>query len=263
MKYIQIYFLNFQRAFVHRGETFLYIGMSVLNPLTMIFLWHGAFLSADKIGSLTLTDINTYFLVLILLNNLISVHIEEKIATRDIQQGGILGHLMRPMSYFWQCFAAEFSYRSFQAFVVILAMFVLIRILHIEFIHPTLLHIVQFSLCAFIALFISFTYKFIMGISAFWLTDTNGLFSTLVVLELVFGGFIMPLELYPEWLQTLAHFSPYPYMYYYPYKALVGKLSHTEFASIFMLQLVILGILAGISYVTWNKGVKKFTAVGQ
>ncbi len=263
MKYLKIFLLHLQRAFVHRGETMLYIAMSILSPLTMIYLWKGALSPTDTIGIYNLSDLNTYFLTFLLLNNLLTVHIEERIASKHIQHGEILGYLLKPMSYYWQNFTTEMSYRSNQSVIAIVAIVVLVSTLNISFLHPTPMHYLQFLLMAMVGLFISFTYKYILGLTAFWLTDTNGLFNTLIVAELLLGGFVMPIGLYPDWVKLLAHLTPFPYIYYYPSQALLGKLSQVEFLESVALQLFVLILLWLAAKHTWKNGIKKLTAIGQ
>lgn len=263
MKYLKIFLLHLQRAFVHRGETILYIAMSILNPLTMIYLWKGALSPTDTIGIYNLSDLNTYFLTLLLLNNLLTVHIEDRIASKHIQNGEILGYLLKPMSYYWQNFTTEMSYRFNQGVIAIVTIVILVSTLHISFLHPTLIHYLEFFLMGCVGLMVSFTYKYILGLTAFWLTDTNGLFNTLIVVELLLGGFVMPIGLYPDWVKLIAHLTPFPYIYYYPSQALLGKLSQTQFIESLTVQLFVLLLLALTAKLTWKNGIKKFTALGQ
>lgn len=56
------------------------------------------------------------------------------------------------------------------------------------------------------------TLLFLMGIglAAFWLHEVSPLYWIWEKLLFMFGGLMMPLTLYPQWLQTVASFSPFP-----------------------------------------------------
>ena len=49
-----------------------------------------------------------------------------------------------------------------------------------------------------------------LGLLSFWLTDATPLYWVASKLLLVLGGLMLPLELYPHWLQLLARCTPFP-----------------------------------------------------
>ena len=50
----------------------------------------------------------------------------------------------------------------------------------------------------------------LIGLSAFWIVDTSPVYWIWQKLGFVLGGLLFPLELYPDWLQRVAHFTPFP-----------------------------------------------------
>jgi ABC-2 type transport system permease protein len=48
-----------------------------------------------------------------------------------------------------------------------------------------------------------------LGLTAFWIGDTQPLFWIWQKLLFVLGGLMFPLEVYPEWLQRAAYFTPF------------------------------------------------------
>lgn len=49
-----------------------------------------------------------------------------------------------------------------------------------------------------------------IGLLSFWLTDATPLYWVANKLLFVLGGLMLPLELYPEWLQVVAGLTPFP-----------------------------------------------------
>jgi ABC-2 type transport system permease protein len=49
-----------------------------------------------------------------------------------------------------------------------------------------------------------------LGLLSFWLTDATPLYWLANKMLLILGGLMLPLELYPEWLQALARCTPFP-----------------------------------------------------
>ena len=50
----------------------------------------------------------------------------------------------------------------------------------------------------------------LIGLSAFWIVDTNPVYWIWQKLGFVLGGLLFPLELYPDWLRRIALFTPFP-----------------------------------------------------
>ena len=50
------------------------------------------------------------------------------------------------------------------------------------------------------------------GLTAFWLGDVSPLFWVCQKLLFILGGLMMPLSIYPDWMQRVAHLTPFPSM---------------------------------------------------
>jgi ABC-2 type transport system permease protein len=61
-----------------------------------------------------------------------------------------------------------------------------------------------------------------IGLSAFWIIDTSPLFWIWQKLLFILGGLMLPLDIYPGWLQTLARYSPFPAMLWGPGRTAFG-----------------------------------------
>lgn len=61
-----------------------------------------------------------------------------------------------------------------------------------------------------------------VGLAAFWLVDCSPLWWIVQKLMFVFGGLLVPLVLYPEWLQKIAHASPFAALVYGPAQMAFG-----------------------------------------
>lgn len=52
----------------------------------------------------------------------------------------------------------------------------------------------------------------LLGLMSFWLTDATSVYWVMSKLLFVLGGLMLPLELYPDWLQSVARYTPFPYL---------------------------------------------------
>jgi ABC-2 type transport system permease protein len=61
-----------------------------------------------------------------------------------------------------------------------------------------------------------------IGLSAFWVVDTNPCFLVWQKAVFLAGGLLFPLEIYPEWLQRVAHWTPFPLICWAPGRMALG-----------------------------------------
>jgi viologen exporter family transport system permease protein len=76
-----------------------------------------------------------------------------------------------------------------------------------------------------LAVAISFAWRFLLNISAFWTTDARGLGGLAGAFVLFLGGFVVPLRFMPEWLQPLLLNLPFAGIIQVPADIFVGRLS--------------------------------------
>ena len=84
-----------------------------------------------------------------------------------------------------------------------------------------------------------------IGLSAFWVVDTNPCFLVWQKLVFVLGGLLFPLEIYPEWLQRLAHLTPFPLICWAPGRMALGWEPQLALSAALQ-DLFWIGLLAGL-----------------
>ena len=265
MKFINIFLLFFQHVVNFRSRIFIWFLTSFLNPLSLLIFWVAVF--KDREGVLTgwtLSTVTTYYFLLIIAGSFIIAHIEEDVAIKDIREGQLVAYLIKPISYFWIKFFNETPWRIIQGFFGVIV-FSIFYILFSEFITlpNTLSGITMAAIMVLLAFFISFTFKMIVGLSAFWFIDFWGLQQIIEVVIIILAGFVMPIEFFPDWLEKLSHLTPFAYMIYYPILSLQSKLPVAQAINVISIQIMWLGILAVVYKLVWARGIKKFTGVGQ
>ena len=77
----------------------------------------------------------------------------------------------------------------------------------------------------------------------------------------ILGGFLIPLDFYPNWLQTIAKALPFAYMIYGPSKLFVSP-SVDLFINIISLQIVWIVVLGAILILAYRRGIAYLTVNG-
>ncbi len=200
MRYFRIFLLHFQDAFENRGRSFVWLLLAIIGPLISLAYWIAVYGSSNHtIVGWSLPSVTSYYFLLVIAGSFLIAHSEEDVAVRDIQEGQLSTYLMRPFSYFWNHFVGEISWRLLQGVFSVLVVIVLTRFFGSFFSitsDPLIFILAIISLlCGFC---ISFLFKMLLGISAFWFTDFRGIQNISDIILLVLAGFIMPLEFFPE-----------------------------------------------------------------
>jgi ABC-2 type transport system permease protein len=76
-----------------------------------------------------------------------------------------------------------------------------------------------------LAVTVSFAWRFLLNMSAFWTTDARGLGALALGMVMFLGGFVMPLRWFPDWAQPLLLALPFAAMFQTPADIFVGRLS--------------------------------------
>ncbi len=265
MRYVNIFLLIFQHVTNFRSRIFIWFLTSFLNPLSLLIFWIAVFREkGDVLAGWSLSSLSTYYFLIIIAAAFIIVHIEEDVAIHDIREGDLIKYLLRPFSYYWMKFFDEIPWRIIQGFFGFMA-FIIFYLLFSKFIllPHTLVGITTTFLIVLLAFFISFTFKMIIGLTAFWFIDFWGLQQIIEVVIIVLAGLIMPIEFFPHWLKNISLISPFPYMIYYPILSFQSKLIDSQVIQTVLIQIFWLAILYLIYRFLWSRGLKKFTGVGQ
>ncbi len=264
MRYGRIFLTSFQDAFESRSRSFVWFLTVVVSPLILILFWRGAASGGRVVGDgWTFPLLTSYYLLVIIAEVMLTSHIEDDVARHDIKEGNLTPYLLKPFSYYTFKFLYEIPYRIIQGgmgICVFLFVSLYIGVVNIPASLNTLLLCLVIAILAFL---ISFTFKMLISMCAFWITESRGLFETVYAVTLILSGGLMPIDLLPNWLSGVAYSLPFSYIIYFPIIAFEGKLSESELIRVILVQVVWVITLYFLYQTAWNKGMKKYTAVGQ
>lgn len=262
-RYGNIFLLHFQIVLTERGRSFVWFLMSLVPPLAVYLYWRAAFASHNTIPGWNLSSISSYYFLLIVASSALVAHIEEDVSYEDIQQGELTGYILKPFSYITMKLFLETPYRILQGgFALIPVVLFLLFFGKFFTISDDPWVITLACLIAILGYSLSFLFKMIIGICTFWLTDASGFFQLVEGIMFIFAGFLLPITLLPGILAKIAAVLPFSYMVYYPIVAFQGGKSYTALFAIIATQLIWIGLFFVFYSWLWNKGIKKFTGVG-
>lgn len=84
---------------------------------------------------------------------------------------------------------------------------------------------VGFSASLWCAALVSFGFRFLVNLSAFWLLDWRGPAMLANIFTTFFSGLLLPIAFFPDWLRGISEALPFQAMIYIPTAIFLGKLT--------------------------------------
>ncbi|SDS87133.1 ABC transporter permease [Microlunatus soli] len=100
-----------------------------------------------------------------------------------------------------------------------------------------------------LAVSISFLLRYGVNLISFWTLDVQGYTNLYLLLMSLLSGFYVPVHIFPGWLQTIAHASPFPSMLQSPIDVLSGRVLGVEALQVIGTQLFWVAALVVITRV--------------
>ncbi len=179
---------------------------------------------------------------------------------REIKDGDVAIRLNKPYSflgYHWSVFLGEGVMKAG------------ILILVGGFVAMAMVGPISFSFASIPALAITFVftatlnffYGALIGLVAFWTEDVTGFYFVFDRMKWLLGGFLMPITLFPGWLQEFASWLPFSLMIYKPARLAID-FSWESWAEVSMQQIALIMVMGLIVQGVYRLGVRRLDVNG-
>jgi ABC-2 type transport system permease protein len=264
MVYLVLFQKGFQRMMAYRAATIAGVLTNFFFGLLRAYVFIAVFQASgqSQIGGYTLRDAITYTALTQAIGSPIGILNWWWEVMRAIQSGEIVSDLTKPFHYFSFWLARDLGRAAFQF---------LFRGLPITLFFPFFFeltwpgsvgHAGLFLLSLVIAVCISFTWRFLINLAAFWFLDALGIgrFAWLVMTFL--SGFLVPVAFFPDWLKFAVNLTPMPAMVNTPLEIYLGLVHGSALWQALALQL---GWLIGMTLLcelVYRRGVRRLILQG-
>ena len=228
-----------------------------LGVILYIFtcLWQVVFrqAGANRLGELSLQQMIWYLTVteaITLSAPRVSANVD-----LDVRSGALVSYLHRPISYPLYSLASSFGERSVRLFVNLgVGAFVATILVGVP---PLSWQAAVFFLAALpLALVVDFLGCFLIGLGAFWLEDTSGIFLIYSRLTMMLGGMLFPITFYPDAFRKIVQWLPFSAVLYGPAKMLVLPTAD-EFVLVLLRQLIGVALFGSLVWLTYKFASKR------
>jgi ABC-2 type transport system permease protein len=246
-------------AVAYRAELLVWL-LSTTMPLVMLALMN-AVARDGPVGRFGQADFTAYYLAALVVRLMTGAWVIWEV-NFEIRQGTLAYRLLRPIHPL-VAYAAE----NVGAMPLRLAAVVPIAGLAVaatggERLTRDPLLLALFPLALVGAWLITFLAMAVIGALAFWVESSGALFEVWLGLFGVFSGYLVPLELFPRWLEQGARYLPFRYMLGFTVEMVIGMTPRAAALRELATQWAFVLVLALAARLVWRAGLRRFAAFG-
>jgi ABC-2 type transport system permease protein len=251
--------VSFGITMEYRAQILIWMMSSVLM-LIMMTVWVG--ISRDgAVAGFSERDFIAYYMIGWFVRTITAVWASWELDFA-IREGRLSPLLLKPIHPIVNEIVANWSEKALRLVVVAP---VVIAVLWFTGAAPA--QLTPFNLLAFIvallgAWVVVFLSDYLIGMLAFWTSQTSAFIAIFYGLRMLLSGIIAPLALFPAWVREPLYWSPFPYMLNFPTLILTQGLSSADLLSGFALQAFWALIFAAAVRIVWKLAMRSYSAVG-
>ena len=263
-KYIAVFKLGLQNTFVYRWNYLLRAVFGLIPLAGTVFLWRAVF--NEKGGGMQGYDYGSmiyYYLLTILVSNLVTPTEDEWQIASDIREGQINSFLTKPLNYLAYRFSIFLSGRLVYTVVTILP----IGLIFVYFRDYITLPSEPIAYgCAFISLLmagmIQFFIMYSIAMMAFWILEISTVVFIVYSFEYFLGGQMFPVDIMPAGVQAVMRWLPFYYELFCPIAIFLERLKGAAMFEALAIQAGWLLASWAIAQYMWKRGLRRYQAVG-
>ncbi|MCI0520998.1 MAG: ABC-2 family transporter protein [Chloroflexi bacterium] len=123
-------------------------------------------------------------------------------------------------------------------------------------------HWLAFLASLVLAWMVSFAWRFLVNLTAFWVSDAVGIGRLFFTLSWFLSGFVMPLRYLPDWFTALCNLTPFPHTINTVVETYLGILTPAQTAQALLMQAAWFVALAAAAHFVMRAGVRRLVVQG-
>ena len=264
VKYASVFNIGLQNTFVYRWNYFLRAAFGLIPLAGTVFLWNAVFKERGSgVHGYDYASMIYYYLLTILVSNLVTPTEDEWQIAADIREGQINALLTKPMSYLGDRFSIFCSGRLVYTFVTLppIALIFLYFRNYVTLPHDALtylLAIISTMMAAFIQFFITYS----LAMMAFWILEITTIVFIVYSFEYFLGGQMFPIDIMPAAVQAVMKWLPFYYELFCPIAIFLERLRGADLVSALSIQAGWFFVTWLCAHAMWKRGLGHYQAVG-
>lgn len=259
--YLEVAKKSFKQRYAYRSNTYIFILTSVFQLFIQISIWSALYGESGSVDGISLIDMMNFIIITTVMDSLVRSRIAERLATK-IQDGSIGGDFLKPIVLKHYLMMEQIGENIFYTLFTTLPV-CLVASMFLGFRLPdNLVTIGLFLVSSVLGIILILYINYILGLLAFWFKTSFYVRWFLGAFFLLFGGNMVPLWFYPEFLYKISMILPFRLVSFEPIQIYLGKVSGQEGLNIILLQGVWLIGLFFMEKMIWYKAQEVVTVQG-
>lgn len=257
--------LEFQRRTIYGADFWIRM---LIPPLVQVvvayFLWEAIFSSSDpsrEIGGYNFSQMMLYYVVAATLYQFVQPDVG--IVLREIYEGTLTKFLFYPVEFFQFKFMTHLAHMLMVSVQLILGLLTYIAIFGIGALSEVTFG--SAALALIVSVFSGYLFFMLsasLEVLGFWVESVWGLVLMLQFVTNLLGGKLLPLTIFPEWLQNLIQWLPFPYMVSFPARLFLNELSFDQIIFGGFMTLLWCVVATVLAKTLWRLGSYNYSGIG-
>jgi ABC-2 type transport system permease protein len=179
-----------------------------------------------------------------------------------IRSGDIAGDLVRPIHPLRASLAFDLGRALYHALFRGIPPLLVGAIVFRLVVPAGLFEWIAFAVSVVLAIVVSFAFRAIYNVVAFWTTDHRGALLLGGIAVNLFSGFLVPVAFFPDWLAAIANATPFPSMIQLPIDIFIGRAAGVDVLPILAVQLAWAVALLVVANGLFARGVRRLVVQG-
>jgi ABC-2 type transport system permease protein len=264
MLYLSLFKISFQRMMAYRAATLAGIATNFFFGLLRAYVFIAVFDASGKaiIGNYDMQDTITYTALTQALGMALAIITWNWDMMKTIQTGEIVSDLTKPFNFFNFWLARDLGRSVF---------LLIFRGSPIMFVYPfmfaltwpeSVLQWLAFLLSILLAMMVSFGWRFLVNMTAFWLVDAIGVGRFAWLIMGFLSGFFIPVGFFPDWLKVLVSWTPFPSIVNTPIEVYLGIVNGEALGIALLTQVAWFSALSAAGLFLFSMGRRRLVIQG-
>jgi ABC-2 type transport system permease protein len=243
----------------YRAEFLVWI-LTTTQPLIMLALWTSVAREAP-FQNFSSSDFVAYYLATLIVRQLTGNWVAWQM-NEEMRSGTLSMRLLRPIHPFFAYAASHAAAIPFRSVIALPIALVLLASSGSSSLTSDPWQVAAFVPSLLLAWLITFAILFAIGSLAFWMTQTMAIANGYFGVYNLFSGYMLPLALLPHPIAVIARYLPFRSMLSAPVELLTRPHTTHEIGMILAEQGMWAAITLVLAIAVWQRGLRRFEAVG-
>jgi len=265
-KYWHVINIGIQNNLTYRFNFLARALFGLIPLLAVLSVWRTIYsgkAAGAEVGTYTLAEMISYYLLVTVVDAFTAVNDDDWQIAADIKDGNISQFLLKPINYLGYRLCLFFSGKIIFTAVSLVPVGIFIFCLRQYFVWPAGgMALAGFLLSTLLAGLLQFFMSYTLALLAFWLLEVSTVIFISFAFEYIAGGHVFPLNILPPALAAALNWTPFPYVLFFPVSVYLGQARGAALWRGIAVQAAWTVVFYLVARAVWNRGIRKYSAVG-